>query len=47
MKQIKSYLGIATTTTSNNLIVSDSIDILERLGLLRMEMVTRDGKSNM
>lgn len=47
MKQIKSYLGIATTTTSNNLIVSDSIDILERLGLLRMEMITKDGKSNM
>lgn len=40
MKQIKTYLGIATTTTSNNLIISDTIDMLQRLGLLRMELIT-------
>lgn len=39
MRQIKEYIGIATTTTSNNLIVSDTIEILQRLGLLEMEMV--------
>ena len=28
MRQIKEYIGIAVTTTSNNLIVSDTIEIL-------------------
>lgn len=47
MKQIKTYLGIASTTTSNNIIISDSIDILALLGLLKMEMITVNGKSCM
>lgn len=38
MKQIKDYIGIATSTTSNNLMVSDTIEILKRLGLLDMEV---------
>ena len=33
-RQIKEYIGIATTTTSNNAIIDDTIDILKRLGLL-------------
>lgn len=39
MRQIKDYIGIAVSTTSNNLIISDTIDILQRLGLLEMEVV--------
>lgn len=33
-RQIKEYIGVATTTTSNNAIIDDTIDILKRLGLL-------------
>ena len=32
--QIKNHLGIATTTSSNNAIIADTIDILKRLQLL-------------
>lgn len=39
MRQIKDFIGIAISTTSNNLIVSDTVDILARLGLLELEMV--------
>ena len=31
-------IGIATTTTSNNIIIDDTIDILKRLGLLDFKM---------
>ena len=44
-KQIKDYLGIATTTTSNNLIVLDTIDILSRLGLMEYQMVYEEERS--
>lgn len=44
-KQIKDYLGIATTTTSNNLIVLDTIDILSRLGLMDYQIVYEEEKS--
>lgn len=41
-KQIKDYIGIATTTTSNNAIIDDTIDILKRLGLLDYRMKVLD-----
>lgn len=34
LAQIKDFIGIATGTTSNNMVVNDTIDILARLGLL-------------
>ena len=34
IKQIKDFIGIATTTTSNNIVIDDTLDILKRLGLL-------------
>lgn len=34
IKQIKDFIGIATTTTSNNIVIDDTLDILRRLGLL-------------
>lgn len=34
VQDIKRYIGVATTTTSNNAIVSDTLDILRRLKLL-------------
>lgn len=39
IKQIKDFIGIATSTTSNNIIVDDTIDILKRLGLLDVKLV--------
>lgn len=42
LKQIKDFIGIATTTTSNNIIVDDTIDILKRLGLLDVKLITGD-----
>lgn len=45
IKQIKDFIGIATSTTSNNLVVSDTIDILKRLGLLDVKHIT-DEESN-
>lgn len=40
MKQIKDFIGIATTTTSNNIIIDDTLDILKRLGLLDFRIVS-------
>ena len=40
LKQIKDFIGIATSTTSNNIIVDDTIVILNRLGLLDVKMIT-------
>ena len=45
IKQIKDFIGIATTTTSNNIIVDDTIDILKRLGLLDFKIKFEDNKS--
>lgn len=38
IKQMKDHIGIATTTTSNNIIIDDTLDILQRLGLLKYHM---------
>ena len=40
LKQIKDFIGIATSTTSNNIIIDDTIDILKRLGLLDFRLKT-------
>ena len=45
IKQIKDFIGIATTTTSNNIIVYDTIDILKRLGLLYYKIKFEENKS--
>lgn len=45
IKQIKDYIGIATSTTSNNLIIDDTIDILKRLGLLDFELKADENKT--
>ena len=45
IKQIKDFIGIATTTTSNNIIVYDKIDILKRLGLLDYKIKFEENKS--
>ena len=44
IKQIKDFIGIATTTTSNNIIIDDTLDILKRLGLLEYGLV--NGEDN-
>lgn len=45
MKQIKEYIGVATTTTSNNVFIDDTLDILKRLKLLDYELTLQEGKS--
>ena len=40
LKQIKDFIGIATSTTSNNIIIDDTIDILKRLELLDVKLIT-------
>ena len=40
LKQIKDFIGIATTTTSNNILIDDTLDILKRLGLLDYSLIT-------
>lgn len=45
-RQIKEYIGIATTTTSNNAVIDDTIDILKRIGLLDYRLkVLEDNKT--
>ena len=38
---------MATSTTSNNVFVDDTLDILKRLELLDYELVYQDGKSHL
>lgn len=45
IKQIKDFIGIASTTTSNNIIVDDTLDILKRLGLLDYHLVRKEDKT--
>ena len=40
LKQIKEFIGIAITTTSNNILIDDTLDILKRLGLLDYGLIT-------
>lgn len=45
--QMKEYIGVATTTTSNNAIAMDSLEILKRLQLLDFQYVqTEEKKTN-
>jgi hypothetical protein len=44
---IKEYIGIATSTSSNNVIIDDTLDILSRLGLLGYETARdEEGRSH-
>ena len=45
LKQIKDFIGIATSTSSNNMIVDDTLDILKRLGLLDYHLIRKDDKT--
>lgn len=45
ISSIKEHIGIATSTTSNNLIIDDTLDILARLGLIEYRLVRdKEGK---
>lgn len=37
MSQLKGFIGIATTTTSNNLIITDILEVLRLLGLVEWQ----------
>ena len=45
MSQIKEYIGVASSTTSNNHIIADTFEILKRLGLMEYELTWNDNKS--
>lgn len=34
MRKIKDFIGISTKTTSNNMVVDDTLDIMKGLGLI-------------
>lgn len=40
IRQIKEFIGISTNTTSNNAAISDTLDILQRLGLMKYHLKT-------
>lgn len=44
---IKRYIGITTSTSSNNAVVMDTVDILKRLGLLDYQYVQTDENKTM
>ena len=39
MNQMKEYIGHSIATTSNNIVINDILEILERLDLLNYELV--------
>lgn len=45
LKQVKDYIGVSQTTTSNNMIITDTFDILKSMGLLDYRYNFEDGKS--
>ena len=45
MRQVKDFIGISSTTSSNNVFIVDTFDILQRLGLLSYSVVYKDNKS--
>lgn len=45
IKQIKDFIGIASSTTSNNIIIDDTLDVLKRLGLLDYHLIRKDDKT--
>jgi len=47
MSQMKQFIGVATSTTSNNYIINDILIVLERIGLIRYELKnTEQNKTN-
>ena len=38
MSQMKKFIGIATTTTSNNEVIDDILEVLSLLGLVEYEL---------
>ena len=37
-KELKNRIGLAISTTSNNIVINDILDILRRLGLITYEL---------
>lgn len=37
-KQLKDYLGLSSSSSSNNQVITDILDVLDRLGLITMEL---------
>lgn len=37
MAQMKNFIGIASNTTSNNEVINDILEVLELLGLVKIE----------
>lgn len=46
MAQMKDYIGIATSTSSNNVIVSDIMEILQKIGLIKYEYRKEEDKTH-
>lgn len=39
LSELKSFIGIAVTTSSNNEVITDILEVLELLGLVKMELI--------
>lgn len=46
MAQMKEYIGIATSTTSNNDVINDILFVLTKLGLIEYEVRSKDNKTH-
>lgn len=46
MAQMKEYIGIATSTTSNNDVINDILFVLTKLGLIEYEVRYEDNKTH-
>lgn len=45
MSQMKEYIGIAKSTSSNNEVITDIMEVLQKLGLIEYEYRQVDGKT--
>ena len=44
MSQMKEYIGLTTQTTSNNVVINDIMEILQKLGLIKYDHRIEDSK---
>lgn len=47
MAQMKDYIGIATSTTSNNNVITDIMEVLMKLGLIKYDYRMEEGKTHL
>ena len=46
MSQMKEYIGLTTQTTSNNVVITDIMEILQKIGLIQYEYRLEESKTH-